>query len=118
TTPAKPPLWRRGGEFVKTSKSPRWRKVKVPGFVTLFHDGDSAFRIRYTEPGTGRNIRRTITDAVGGSMAKALELVEEYNLEIANKRHVPGMRVKLEAKRKAERTCTLEQSLTEATRAM
>jgi len=94
---------------VKTSTSTRWRKIRVPGFVTLFHDGETGFRIRYMEPGTGRNIRRRLpTDTLDG----ALEIVRGYNTEIGNERKVPGLKVK------AERRTTVRESLIEAVKAM
>lgn len=99
-----------GGELVKTSTTSKsWKKIRVPGFVTLFHDGGTGFRIRYQETTTGRDIRRTIP---ADTLENARTIVDGYNAEIAVGRSVPGM------KAKAEHGLSVREALVEAVRAM
>lgn len=66
----------------------KWKLIKVPGFVTLHHDGDTGFKIRYTDPVTGKDVKRVLPVF---TFEDALEAVRGYNVEIAQSRSVPGM---------------------------
>ncbi len=95
--------------MMKTSTSTRWRKIRIPGFVSLFHDGETAFRIRYTEPGTGKDVRHRLPV---DTLEEAKKIVRGCNAEIGNERKIPGMKSKVPKKE------TVRSSLLEALKAM
>lgn len=75
-----------GGEILK-KPSRGWKRIPLPGFVTLFTDGGNKFRIRYTDPVTGNDVKRRLPVF---TMDDALKIAADYNREIGLKKSVPA----------------------------
>ena len=88
---APPQTGREGGEMMKRTPTPKRRPGtrQAVGFVSLWADDRGRWNLRYTDPTTGRDVRRRLPVA---TESEAFELAVEANRVLLAGKQFPGMR--------------------------
>lgn len=88
---APPQTGREGGEMMKRTPTPKRRPGtrQAVGFVSLWADDRGRWNLRYSDPTTGRDVRRRLPVA---TESEAFELAVEANRVLLAGKQFPGMR--------------------------